>query len=564
VSDRHLRFSPARSTPRLDLPATSLVRNAQVSAQRFPGKPFLIFYDTSVTFAEFLCEVERIAGFLERECGVVRGDRVLLYMQNSPQFVIGYYGILRANAVVVPVNPMSLTHELARYAEDAGAATVIVAQDLFARVEPLLSAATGLRHAIVTAYSDYLKQPTSLTVPDFVAAPRAALAGRGVTTWSRALELDRKPGPLSSRPDDLCVMPYTSGTTGVPRGCMHTHRTTMYTAVAGMRWFDIEPERIFLSVAPFFHVTGMQGSMNGPLYAGCSIVLLPRWDREAAAVCIERYRITGLSTIPTMVQDFLSNPDLGRYDLSSLRYMSGGGSAMPAAVAQRLENMGVPFVEGYGLSETMAPTHCNPPDRPKKQCLGIPIYEVDSRVVDPETLNELPEGETGEIVSHGPQVFLGYWNNPGATAAAFASIEGKRFLRTGDLGRIDEDGYFFMVDRLKRMINAAGFKVWPAEVESLMYRHPAVQEACVIAAREARRGETVKAMVVLKADWRGRVAEAEIIAWCREHMAAYKIPRLIEFADSLPKSGAGKILWRELQEREYARESTAQSTTRGS
>ena len=554
-------FSTHRAA--LDAPATSLVRNAERSAARFAQKPFLIFYDTPVSFAQFLGAVERIAGFLERECAVAPGDRVLLYMQNSPQFVIAYYGILRANAVVVPVNPMSLTADLARYAADSGAATAIVAQDLFDRVEPLLGARGGLEHVIVSAYSDYLERPTSLAVPDFVAAPRMALGGAGVSSWSRALDLALKPGALSSGPDDLCVMPYTSGTTGVPRGCMHTHRTAMHTTVATMRWFDIQPERIFLSVAPFFHVTGMQGSMNGPLYAGCSIVLLPRWDRDAAAACIERYRISGLGAIPTMVQDFLSNPDLKRYDLSSLRYMSGGGSAMPAAVAQRLENMGVPFVEGYGLSETIAPTHFNPPDRPKKQCLGIPIYDVDSRIVDPETLAELPQGQAGEILTHGPQVFLGYWRNPQATAAAFAEIDGKRFLRTGDLGRTDEDGYFFMVDRLKRMINAAGFKVWPAEVESLMYRHPAIQEACVIASPDIRRGETVKAMIVLKSDWRGRIAHAEIIDWCRQNMAAYKIPRRIEFADSLPKSAAGKILWRELQEREYADESTAQSTARG-
>jgi len=561
VSDRHLRFHPAGAAPRLEVPAVSLVRNAEASAERHPAKPFLIFYDSELGFAQFLGEVERLAGFLERECRVKRGDRVLLYLQNSPQFVIGYYGILRANAVVVPVNPMCLTRDVARYAADAGATTAIVAQELFPRVEPLLSAPQQLEHVIVAAYSDYLKRPTSLPVPDLVAAPRAAPRGRGVIAWARVLERALKPGPLLTGPDDLCVMPYTSGTTGVPRGCMHTHRTTMYTTVATMRWFDIQPERIFLSVAPFFHVTGMQGSMNGPLYAGCTIVLLPRWDRDAAAACIERYRIVGLSAIPTMVQDFLSNPQLARYDLSSLRYMSGGGSAMPAAVAQRLENMGVPFVEGYGLSETIAPTHFNPPDRPKKQCLGIPIYDVDSRVVDPETLRELPEGEAGEIVTRGPQVFLGYWNNPEATAAAFAEIDGKRFLRTGDLGRTDEDGYFFMVDRLKRMINAAGFKVWPAEVESLMYRHPAVQEACVIAAHDPRRGETVKALIVLKEDWRGRIADRDIIDWCRENMAAYKIPRLIEFTDTLPKSAAGKILWRELQERGHAgHESTARST----
>jgi fatty-acyl-CoA synthase len=253
-----------------------------------------------------------------------------------------------------------------------------------------------------------------------------------------------------------------------------------------------------------------------------------------------------------MIQDFFANPDIAKYDLSSIRRLSGGGAAMPAAVAQRLENMGVTYVEGYGLSETMAATHLNPSDRPKKQCLGIPMYDVDSRVVDPATLKELPAGEVGEIVTHGPQVFLGYWNKPGDTAQALVDIDGKRFLRTGDLGRVDEDGYFFMVDRLKRMINCSGFKVWPTEVESLMYQHPAILEACVIGTKDAHRGETVKAVVVLRPEWRDRTEGQQIIDWCRETMAAYKVPRIVEFVEALPKSGAGKIMWRELQDRESA------------
>jgi fatty-acyl-CoA synthase len=226
---------------------------------------------------------------------------------------------------------------------------------------------------------------------------------------------------------------------------------------------------------------------------------------------------------------------------------------MPAAVAQRLQSMGVTYYEGYGLSETMAATHINPSDRPKNQCLGIPIFDVDSRVVDPVTLDELPPGEVGEIVTHGPQVFLGYWNRPEDSAQALVDIDGKRFLRTGDLGRMDEDGYFFMVDRLKRMINASGFKVWPTEVETQMYQHPAILEACVIGTPDAHRGETVKAVVVLRPEWPGRIDEQSIIDWCRQNMAAYKCPRIVEFAESLPKSGAGKIMWRELQDREAAR-----------
>ena len=551
MSDRHFKFWPAHLMHTLAAPATNVFYNAEVSARRYPDKPFLVFYDTAVTFAEFLDESERVAGFLERQCGVRKGDRVLLLMQNSPPFVIGYYGILRANAVVVPLNPMNLTQELLRFAEDSGARTALVSQELYPRVEPLLGKSI-LKSVVVAAYSDYLKEPTTLAVPDFIAAPRLGLAAPNVTPWRDVLASGLRPGPLTAGPDDLCVMPYTSGTTGTPKGCMHTHRTTMHTLVAGMRWFGMQPETTLMAVAPMFHVTGMQGGMNSPLYVGNTLVVLSRWDRSAAAECVQRYRVSSWTAVPTMIQDFFANPDIAKYDLSSIRRLSGGGAAMPAAVAQRLQNMGVTYCEGYGLSETMAATHINPPDRPKKQCLGIPIQDVDSRVVDPVTLNELPAGEVGEIVTHGPQVFLGYWNKPEDSAQALVDIDGKRFLRTGDLGRVDEDGYFFMVDRLKRMINASGFKVWPTEVESLMYQHPAILEACVIGTQDAHRGETVKAVVVLRPDWRGRIDAQAIIGWCRENMAAYKYPRIVEFVDALPKSGAGKIMWRELQEREAA------------
>jgi fatty-acyl-CoA synthase len=551
MADRHFKFWPAHTMRDLIAPATNLFYNAEVSARRYPDKPFLVFYDTAVTFAQLLDEAERVAGFLERRCAVRAGDRVLLLMQNSPQFVIGYYGILRANAVVVPLNPMNLTKEILRYAEDAGAGAVIVSQELYPRIEPLLGNSV-LKSAIVAAYSDYLQQPTTLAVPDFVAAPRVELAAPGVTLWRDVLDCGLRPGPLTAGPDDLCVMPYTSGTTGEPKGCMHTHRSAMHTLVAGMRWFSLQPETTLMAVAPLFHVTGMQGGMNGPLYVGNTVVMLPRWDRRAAAECVQRYRVASWTAIPTMIQDFFANPDIARYDLSSIRRLTGGGAAMPAAVAQRLLDLGVTYYEGYGLSETMGATHLNPGEHPKKQCLGIPIYGVDSRVVDPHTLNELAPGEVGEIITHGPQVFLGYWNKPEDTAQALVEIDGKRFLRTGDLGRADEDGYFFIVDRLKRMINASGFKVWPTEVESHMYQHPAILEACVIGTQDAHRGETVKAVVVLRPEWRGRVDERAIIDWCRENMAAYKYPRIVEFVDALPKSGAGKIMWRELQDRETA------------
>ena len=541
-------------------PATNMFYNAEVSARRFPNKPFLIYYDTKVSFAEFYNEAERVAGYLEQRCGVRKGDRVLLLMQNSPQFMIGYYGILRANAVVVPLNPMNLTQEILRYAQDAGANTLLVSQELYPRVEPLLKS-QELEYVIVAAYSDYLKEATTLAVPEFITAPRIDYQAPGLALWKDVLAADLKPGPLTAGPDDLCVMPYTSGTTGQPKGCMHTHRSVMHTTVGGMQWFALQPELTLLAVAPMFHVTGMQGGLNGPLFTGNTMVLLPRWDREVAAQCVERYKVTSWTAIPTMIQDFFLNPNIEKYDLSSIRRLSGGGAAMPAAVAQRLANVGITYVEGYGLTETIGATHINPADHAKQQCLGIPIFDTDARVIDPTTLRELPPGEIGEIIMHGPQVFLGYWNKPEDTAQVFIELDGKRFFRSGDLGRMDEDGYFFIVDRLKRMINASGYKVWPTEVESLMYQHPAVQEACIIGAKDAHRGETVKAVIVPRAEWRDRVEAQAIIDWCREHMAAYKVPRLIEFVDALPKSGSGKIMWRELQERENAKSTSTMATS---
>ncbi|WP_150292805.1 long-chain fatty acid--CoA ligase [Sphingobium estronivorans] len=545
------RHWPPALARTLTLPRTNVFHNAQVSAARYPDKPFIIFYDSVLTFAGFLAEAEALAGHLQHVCGVKAGDRVLLYMQNSPQWVLAFYAILRANAVVVPINPMNRTDELRRYIDDTGAAAAFVAQDLLGEMLPLhrKSADRGLRHVVVATYSDHLTSPTDLPVPEFVAAPRDVPEIDGVAAWTDARAAGDAPGPLTAGPDDPCVMPYTSGTTGLPKGCVHTHSSVMSTLIGGVAWFRRTQDTVYLSALPFFHVTGMSSSMNGPVYAGATMVLLARWDREVAARCIERYRIDTWQSITAMMVDFLANPDLAHYDLSSLQVARGGGAAMPAAVALRLKELvGLDYVEGYGMSETMAATHLNPPQRPMPQCLGIPVFDVDARIVDPETLRELPQGESGEIVVHGPQVMQGYWNNPEANAAAFIKIDGKSFLRTGDLAMVDEDGYFFMTDRLKRMINASGYKVWPAEVEALMYRHPAILEACVIAARDAKRGETVKALVVLRP---GHAAsESEIAQWCREHMAVYKAPRIVAFMPSLPKSGTGKVMWRALQEME--------------
>jgi fatty-acyl-CoA synthase len=278
---------------------------------------------------------------------------------------------------------------------------------------------------------------------------------------------------------------------------------------------------------------------------------MSRWDRHCAGLLIERVKVTNWSAITTMLVDFLSNPELKKYDLSSLKVLGGGGAAMPEALARKLEEtFGLVYVEGYGLSETMAPTHINPPQRAKRQCGGIPIFNTDARVIDVETLAEKGPHEVGEIIAHGPQIFQGYWKQPEATRQAFIEHDGKLFFRTGDLGYYDEEGYFFITDRLKRMINASGFKVWPAEIEAMLYAHPDIQEACVIGTPDGYRGESVKAVIVLKAGAREKVKPADICEWARAHMAAFKVPRVVEFVEQLPKTATGKILWRQLQEKE--------------
>ncbi|RYY75199.1 MAG: long-chain fatty acid--CoA ligase, partial [Comamonadaceae bacterium] len=457
-----------------------------------------------------------------------------LCMQNCPQLLIAHFAILRANAAVVPVNPMNRAEELKHYITDPDARVAITTADLapeLAAADADLPQEQRLAHLVVTQFTDAFDPlaPDAGPMPaawrDWLLTPHPLpqLAAGEAMAWGDALANDLPLPALSVGPDDLAVLPYTSGTTGHPKGCMHPHRSIMHNAVASATWGSATAENVTLLVVPMFHITGMVSVMHSSIYIGATLVMMPRWDREVAGALISRWRVTTWTNIPTMVIDLLGSPSFDNYDLSSLVYIGGGGAAMPQAVAQRLlEQFGLRYVEGYGLTETAAPSHTNPPDAPRQQCLGVPFMSSDARVVDPETLQELPVGEQGEIVVHGPMVFDGYWKRPEATQAAFFLLDGRRFFRTGDLGHCDADGYFFLTDRLKRMINASGFKVWPAEVEALMFRHPAIQEACVISARDAYRGETVKAVVVLRASHKGQVGEQDIIDWCRANMAVYK------------------------------------------
>lgn len=534
----------------LELPQTSLSYNLEVSARRYPERIAIHYYGGRLSYAQLAAEVAALAGWLQQRADVKPGDRVLLYLQNSPQFVIAYYAALRVGAMVVPVNPMNLQEEVRHIAVDSGARVAIFGQELTRGIDGLLGEL--IPHALVACYRDYIDPDTDLPLPDTVSA--AAIAVDAATRWTEALAAQLTATPDACGPDDLAVMPYTSGTTGAPKGCLQTHRSVMHTAIAGPEWTFAPKDVVVLGALPLFHVTGMQNGMNTPIYRGNTMVLMTRWDRRCAALLIARHRVNAWTAIPTMLFDFLAQPGLDALDVSSLSLLSGGGAAMPKAVAERIRALwGIDYIEGYGLSETMAPTHLNPVHRPKAQCLGLPIFDTTAWVVDPDTLQRLPAGEVGELVVDGPQLFKGYHGQPQATQAAFVEIDGRRMFRTGDLARVDEDGYFFMVDRLKRMINASGFKVWPAEVENLLFGHPGIHEACVIGSRDPHRGETVKAFVVAKA---GTVlVPDEVSAWAREHMAAYKVPQVVEVVESLPKSATGKVQWRALQERELGQTS---------
>ncbi|SFQ53060.1 fatty-acyl-CoA synthase [Variovorax sp. OK605] len=539
-----------RGLPRdIDIPPTNLCANLLVSAMRSPRRAVLVDDFGSLAYAELVEQVERIAAFLQNELGVQRGDRVLICLQNGRGWVAAYYAVLRINAVVVPVNPMNKRDELPHYLSDTGAVAAFCGSD---NVAELLAvpAAQQLRRVIIVG------SPGPADVPADTVAEGAGNLGNPARTIGLRRVLAAAPvplAPLEHLPDALALILYSSGSTGAPKGCMHTHRTLTASTVIVAHWMGLVPHSVQLVALPYFHITGMQNLLNAPIYGGGTLVLMKRWNRDEAAALIARHQVSHWTAMPTMVIDFLASPRLAEYDLRSVRRIGGGGAGMPEAVGERLKALtGLDFLEGYGLSET-AHVSGNPPAAFKRQCLGVPLFNTDLRVIDPDTSAELPPGEVGEIVMAGPQVFTGYWRNEEATRNATLLLDGKRFVRSGDLGRRDEEGYFFIVDRLKRMVNASGFKVWPAEVEAMLHEHPAIAEACVIAAVDAYRGETVKAVVVLREGQGARVREADIVEWAKQKMAAYKYPRLVEFVAELPKTATGKIAWRQLQEAERAK-----------
>ncbi len=539
----------------LPLPPGNAADVLRRQAEARPDHPALLYYGAVTSYGALWQSVVALAAYLQHHCGVQKGDRVLLDMQNSPQFVIAFQAVLRADAVVVPVNPMNTGAEIAHYLTDSGAKVALVGDELLERFAPFLGA--PLRHLIVAHYADALPPGCTDPLPEVLRQPPAMLPP-GATPWATALAETRAPNPIATGDDDLAVMPYTSGTTGRPKACRHPHRSVLVTGIGQAIWYGVTDASVLTAFMPLFHVAGMQFSMSGGLAAGATLLLMTRWNRDLIPDLFLRHGVTHWSAAPTMIVDVMASDRFDARAFDKIQVLTGGGSPMPAALAAQLKDRyGLEFCEGYGLSETLAATHINPVQRPKPQCLGIPFFDTYSMIAEPGTTRELPRGELGEILISGPQVMQGYWNAPQADEETLVVANGRRWLRTGDIGWCDDEGYYFISDRLKRMVNVAGYKVWPAECEALLYRHPDIQECAVIAVRDPRRGESVKAFVTLRPAARGRVTEADILAFARTVMAAYKVPRSIEFSDGLPRTGSNKIDWRQLQEAEARKEARA-------
>ena len=529
----------------------------QHSAARFTNLSALLFYGKSISFRELDDLTTRFAVAL-RSLGVRQGDRVALMLPNIPQAVIGYYGVLKAGAIVVPTNPLYVEREIQAQVVDSGCETM-VALDLFYPRIHAVQEKTGLpRRIIITSLGDFLP-----TVKRLIYPLKAWLDNRWVSVQKKPpvydfLELlnraprngERRSSPLPHvQPGDLAQLQYTGGTTGIPKGVMLTHRNVVANALQGRAWCPDfhEGEEIFLGAVPLFHCYGLSTCQNLAMATGSSIILFPRFHADEAVKAIHKYRVTVFSGVPMMFSMISEFPGVERYDLHSLRVCLCGASPLSSEVQQEFERLtGVRISEGYGLTEAAPATHCNPiyGEHPSGS-MGLPFPDTDARIVDRASgCRELPAGEVGELLLRGPQVMQGYWNKEEETQAVLQD----GWLCTGDMVKRDERGFFFFVDRKKDVIKPWGETVYPREVEDVLFQHPAVSEAVVVGTPDRHYGEAVKAYVVTKNG--SSVTERELISHCGKLLARFKVPVAIEFRSELPRTFIGKVSRRTLRDEE--------------
>ena len=527
------------------------------AAERHPESTAIWFLNRRLTYRELKDQVDRLATALAR-LGVVKGTRVAIQLPNLPQTVIAYYAVLAAGGHVVMTNPLYVAREIEHQWFDANCEVAIVADFLFEqRIRPIREQ-LPVKHYVVASIPEYLGFPLNLLAPLKLGRTRPPTYAKvrpepNVHRFRRLVDGTRPDPPaVTVGLDDIAVLQYTGGTTGVAKGAVLTHRNLSVNAQTAVAWLHIDDSAsdVFLSALPLFHVFGMTTCLNFPVFAACAMVLVPNpRDIHALVEAVTRRRVTLFIGVPAMFAAVADYPGIAKLDLSCVKACFSGSAPLPVDVLRRFERVaGAPIVEGFGLTEASPVTHGNPLGRRKVGSIGVPFIETDARIVDLETgTRDLPVGEEGELLVKGPQVMRGYWNRPDETALALRD----GWLRTGDIARMDDEGYFFIAGRKKDMILVSGYNVYPDEVDAVLMSHPAVQEAASIGIPDAKRGEVVKSFVVVKA---GMVATAEEIeAYCRDYLAAYKVPRAVEFRKELPKSTVLKILRRELREEELAK-----------
>ena len=527
------------------------------AAAKWPSRDALVFYGRGITYGELRDSIDRLSCALA-DLGVKKGDRVALYLVNSPQFVIAYFAALKCGAAVTSISPLYTSHEVRYQLEDSGA-RVVVCQDLL--YEKVAKCGAPLDAVVVTSVGEYLpafkrllgKTALGKLFPEMnLGAPRIAPA----KNLHRLQDLLKKYPPTPPRVTidpaaDLAALPYTGGTTGHPKGVMLTHLNMLAAQALAKATFPgfEDGKEVIIAFLPFFHIYGQVVIMLNGLCQGHLLVLFTSPDTEAILSAMERYGATVFFGVPTLFEYLKEHKDTDKVNWRRLKLVLSGADTLHESTTKGwAKRTGSNIIEGYGLSETCAMSHVNPVQRPKAGSFGCPIPNVLAAVIDPETLAFVPHGQIGELVLSGPSVMLGYWKRPDETARTFIERGGVRWMRTGDIVRMDEEGYFHFYDRSKDLIKCKGYSVFAKDVEEVLYAHPSVKAAGVIGVPDPALGQRIKAIVVLQADARGKVNEDEIKAYCRERLAEYKVPQMVEFRGELPRTDVGKVSRRELRD----------------
>ncbi|MCR1832927.1 long-chain fatty acid--CoA ligase [Oceanobacillus caeni] len=524
-----LEHYPEHISKEITIPDMSLPEMLKQSVSKFPNNTAIHFYGKETTYKELNNLVNAFTAALQ-EKGIKKGDRAAIMLPNCPQYVISYYGILQAGGIVTQLNPMLVGKELEYILNDSGAETIVIYEPLLPVLNQVIDN-TSVKHVIKVNIE-------GRDVPDDMAV--------GFQSFLKSA--NNQPVEVKCNPkEDVAVLQYTGGTTGRSKGVMLTHRNLLANIMQSYEFFkdtmNLGKER-YLSVIPLFHVYGMSSCMNLTIYIGAMNILLPRFDLEEVLETIKNIQPTSFPGVPTMYIALINHPKVDEYGLS-MEICNSGSAPMPVEILRSFEEKtGAKIVEGYGLSESSPTTHCNPLFATRKPgSVGIGVPSTDYKIVDLATGDkELPAGEVGEIIIKGPQVMKGYWNMPDETALTLRD----GWLYTGDIAYMDEDGYLYIVDRKKDLIIASGYNVYPRDVEEVLYEHPSIQEAVVVGVPDPYRGETVKAVIVLKDG--SNCTEEELTSYCRANLSAYKVPRIFEFRKELPKTGVGKILRRKIRE----------------